>query len=161
MCGLRLPCLSRRLFLALLLLGPVMPWVFAQETPSSPSSSESSPTLSPEPTSSTSELMRLWNEYDQQFKSSMLTLEQFLDQVEAFGISFESLPGFMTHLADSLKASEEARLSERKIAADALDLAVRKGADAEKRADFWKYTTFAASGVALAGWIAFVIAMGL
>lgn len=28
--------------------------------------------------------MRLWNEYDQQFKSSMLTLEQFLDQVEAF-----------------------------------------------------------------------------
>ena len=67
----------------------------------------------------------------------------------------------MTHLADSLKASEEARLSERKIAADALDLAVRKGADAEKRADFWKYTTFAASGVALAGWIAFVIAMGL
>ena len=59
------------------------------------------------------ELLQKWNEYDQQYKTSMLSLEQFLDQVEALGINFESLPGFMTHLVDSYKNLEAERLQER------------------------------------------------
>ena len=113
------------------------------------------PTPSQEQTPLTPGLMQRWSEYDQQFNSSMLTLDQFLDQVEAFGINFESLPGFITHLENSLRDSEGARMTEREQSRQALALAIDRGARAERSRDLWRYGALGAGLIALAGWVAF------
>lgn len=149
MCGGSLWGSFLRFSLALLLSASAIPLASAQTPLSSPPQSYDWPTLSPEPTPPTPELMQRWSEYDRQFKSSMLSLDQFLDQVEAFGISFESLPGFMTHLADSLKESEEARINEREQGRTVLGAALGRAARAERSRDRWRAGAAAAATLAL------------
>ena len=139
-------------FLALFLSAPAMLGAEDPGTPKSPPSTYEWPTLKQEPTQLPPELMKRWREYDQQFNSSMLTLEQFLDQVEAFGISFESLPGFMTHLVDSYRASELARIQERAASDKALETALREAQSARQRAERWKLGAIIAGALAAVGW---------
>lgn len=127
----------------LLLFCSVLPLAMGQEEiPEYLPMSESSKTQENQPMPLPSELVQRWNEYDQQYKDSMLSLEQFLDQVEAFGIKFEDLPGFMTLLVNSYEASEKAREQERQISQEAIKTEHRRG-------NFYKITTIAVGSVAL------------
>ncbi len=107
---------------------------WAQE-PVLPSMPLSSPTLSEEPPKSPIEwrqqLVTLWNEYDSEFQNSILSLDAFLAQVEAFGISYEDLPKYIEFLESSYNQSETARITEQEAAEKALQAASKRIIEAE------------------------------
>lgn len=58
-------------------------------------------------------------------------MDQFLDQVEAYGISFEELPQFLTLSIDLYSQSETARAAEKEAAKKALQAASKRIIEAE------------------------------
>lgn len=89
----------------------------------------------------------------------MTSLDLFLSRVEAFGISFETLPGFIEHLENLLSESEAARLAEREEARKAHQAALDREARAERAATIWRYGAIGAGVLAVAGWAAFAVSM--
>lgn len=134
-------------FLALVLFFvPAILWADEPETLNfQPSASglESSPSTSP---TIERKLLQLppefwmkWDDYSSALSTLALSLEEFLDQVEAFGISFEELPSFIQHLIDTYEISEAARLRE----SEAADAVI---AQAEMAKDRWRIGAIMAAG---------------
>ena len=138
-----------------LFLAVVTPPLYGEDVQTSPPSEPSTTSESLIQTQQPQGLLQMWSEYDRQFKTSMLNLDQFLDQVEAFGISFESLPGFMTHLVDSYRASELARIQERAASDKAIESERRDAQAARQRATVLTWVAIIAGVFAAAGWGAF------
>jgi hypothetical protein len=138
------------LFLALLLfLAPAILWADGPETLSSPPSASdlenlpsTSPTIEQKLLQLPPEFWKKWDEYSSALSTLALSLEGFLDQVEAFGISFEELPSFIQHLIDTYEISEAASLREREAAAAAV-------VQAEQARDRWRTGTVMAAGAAV------------
>lgn len=115
-----------------------------------------------------SELMQTWQQFKTEFQDFTLSLEEYFNQVEAFGINFEDLPLFLTFLTDSLSRSEAARLDEREAYQadrEALQLesaherAIRL--DAEQSRDTWRTAAIVTGGITLAGVITGVLVIVL
>ena len=128
------------LLLLLLFMALVMAWGLEPETRSLPLSGSglgnlqsSIPITESKAIELPPEFWQSWEIFKLEFQGFSLSLETFLDQVEAFGISFEELPAFLTHLTESYKASETARLEERE-AADASILELERSRKAWKTA---------------------------
>lgn len=131
-----------------LLLAPATSWA---DSPGSASSQPSASGLERSPSASPTieqkllqlppEFWKKWSEYSSALSTLALSLEEFLDQVEAFGISFEELPSFIQHLIDTYETSEAARLRER----EAADAAI---AQAEIARDCWRTGAIMAAGAA-------------
>jgi hypothetical protein len=90
------------------------------------------------------EFWQKWNEYSSALSTLAMSLEEFLDQVEAFGISFEELPSFIQHLIDTYETSEAAHLREREAAAAEIY-------QAEQARDRWRAVSLTAAGAAVGG----------
>ncbi|MGD9938605.1 MAG: hypothetical protein AB7T74_02265 [Clostridia bacterium] len=155
------------LVLLLLCMGLVSTRAEGQEMPSLPlsgSDSESSPSSMPSTEPKVIDLppefWQSWETFKTEFQAFSLSLETYLDQVEAYGISFEELPAFMTHLTESYKASESARMIEREVAEAKVVDAIMDGIHAEKERDTavrsrdaWRTAALVSAGTAVLGWL--------
>ena len=142
------------LLFALLLLCGVRT-LSAQETPSpaTPSNSSASMTStqesSPSLNVSMASLQPQWVLFRERFQDFKGSLEQFLDQVEAFGISFEDLPLYLTFLTSSLEnystAYREVQVSMMaQLAQESLDRQ-----KAVKARDSWRTAAIVTGSIAL------------
>ena len=99
-----------------------------------------------------------WQKFKQKYLDFTMSLEEYLDQVEAFGISFEDLPLYLTFLETSLKASEEARARERAESLegrsemiDTIGVLSADKARLEKERDLWRISTITLGGIVVIG----------
>ena len=126
----------------------------------SESSPSSMPSTEPKVIDLPPEFWQSWETFKTEFQAFSLSLETYLDQVEAYGISFEELPAFMTHLTESYKASESARMIEREVAEAKVVDAIMDGIHAEKERDTavrsrnaWRTAALVSAGAAVLGWL--------
>lgn len=115
-----------------------------------------------------SSLLQTWLPFKIGYQGFTVSLEEYFNQVEAFGINFEDLPLFLTFLTDSLQKSETARLEERQVYSQdretlqqvaALEKAGR--IQAEKSRDTWRTTALITGGITLAGVITGILVITL
>ena len=117
-----------------------------------PSTSQSSLTPTSEPQSPTdwqAQLLTLWTQYDQEFQTSMGSLDEFLSQVEAYGISFEDLPKYIEFLESSFKASEDSKKAQALVAATEIAGLKANLSKAETSRDMWRTGALVSGGLAL------------
>ena len=157
MCGLRLPCLSRRLFLALLLLGLAILSAYAQMPTSLPQSSVTQSNTGSPPTSESQSLDQLLTELENEANAQAEDLKNLLAQLTELQTETSELSILLGLSEQQFKSLQEAMMSEREQSRRALLAAIDKGSRAERSRDLWKYSTIGAGVLALAGWIAFAV----
>ena len=108
----------------------------------------SSSTLTPPPES----LLQLWTQFSEKYQDFSLSLEQFLDQVEAFGISFEDLPLYLEFLTSSFEESERIR----KELVESLKAEEKRAEEGEANGRWWRAGFVAAAVCGAVGWAAFL-----
>lgn len=159
MCGGLSRCLFLRLSLVVWLLGSATLSVSAQQPPTSqPPSVSSLSTESPQ-TSDMQSLSDLLTELENAANEQEADLKRLLEQLGQSQTEVSELSILLDLSEKQLKNLQEARMTEREQSRAILELAIAKGARAEAVAAKWKYFTFAAGGLAIAGWIAFAVAM--
>jgi len=91
-----------------------------------------------------------WLLFKEAFQNFAGSLEQFLDQVEAFGISFEELPAYLMFLTTSLENYSLAyrTVQESMIAQLAEETSLRTKAETSR--DAWRTGAVIASAIAIA-----------
>ena len=161
MCGGLSRCLFLRLFLALLLLGLAIFSVSAQQLPNLQTPSVSSQSTDSPQTQDTQSLSDLLTELENAANEQAEDLRKLLEQLGQSQIEVSELSILLDLSEKQLQSLQEARMAEREQSRKALSLAIERGARAEAEAAKWKYFTFAAGGLAIAGWIAFAVAMSL
>ena len=157
MCGLRLPCLSRRLFLALLLLGLAILSAYAQMPTSLPQSSVTQSNTGSPPTSESQSLDQLLTELENEANAQAEDLKNLLGQLTELQTETSELSILLGLSEQQFKSLQEAMMSEREQSRRALLAAIDKGSRAERSRDLWKYSTIGAGVLAVAGWIAFAV----
>ena len=109
-------------------------------------------------------LLETWPKFRSEFRGFTLNMDQFLDQVEAFGINFEDLPVYLTFLTVSLSNLEKARLAEQQAAHEgrnemlAAIAGERAGREAAERSrDNWRTAALVTGSIILVGVITGVV----
>ena len=157
MCGGLLPCLSRRLFLALLLLGLAILSAYAQMPTSLPQSSVTQSNTGSPPTSESQSLDQLLTELENEANAQAEDLKNLLGQLTELQTETSELSILLGLSEQQFKSLQEAMMSEREQSRRALLAAIDKGSRAERSRDLWKYSTIGAGVLAVAGWIAFAV----
>lgn len=147
MCGRRLFFLLCLLSASGLAYGQLMNTESFQPNDQPLETTNSSPSLTPPP----NDLLQLWTEFSAKYQAFNLSLEQFLDQVEAFGINFEDLPLYLEFLTTSYAESEASR----KALVDALAAETKRSEEERVVGGRWRTVAVVAAGVGVAGWVAF------
>ena len=120
------------------------------------STSPSSPTPISEPQSQLdwrTKLVELWTTYDQAYYASATSLDQFLSQVEALGISYEALPGYITWLETSLKDLQESHKAELLLIVNDKAVVEDELAGEKTKSMILAWALGASGGAAILGWI--------
>ncbi len=159
------------LFFSVLLASADISWGDETDWPKAPLSSQSSgndsdrsPSSSSkvawQPTALPESIVELWSQFRAEYPSFRLNLESFLDQVEAFGISLEDLPAFLSYSISSFENSEAARMIEREEAEAKIVEAIMRGVEADRsleecqgRVDVWRVSFFVVLIVGSLGWL--------
>ena len=97
-------------------------------------------------------LLQLWTQFSEKYQDFSLSLEQFLDQVEAFGISFEDLPLYLEFLTSSYEESERMR----KELVESLKEEEKRAEEEEASRKWWRAGFVAAAVCGAVGWASFI-----
>jgi len=109
-----------------------------QSVPSGSQLSQQSSLEQATPSKALASIVPLWNQFKPQYLGLAVNLEAYLDQVEAFGISFEQLPQLLTLSIDLYNQSEADREAERKLAALKLIKEQTERQKAERAKNTWR-----------------------
>lgn len=90
-------------------------------------------------------MMRAWQEYKTQFSGLVIDFDQFLTDLEAFGIAFEDLPTYISFLTSSLDELQSSLTKEREDSDRSASEILAQLAVAEKKRKLWIVVAVAGS----------------
>lgn len=106
-------------------------------------------------------LDELLKELEAEANAQAEDLKKLLGQLEASQTDLNELSILLGQSAMQLRSLEEALMNEREQARQTIQIAIDRGARAERSRDRWRLGAFVAGGFGIAGWLAFALSSWL
>lgn len=161
MCGRGLFSAFLSCALSASLSGQAIPPADTSATPPSSSLSASTPSTGSAPMQNWDSLDELLRELEAEANAQAEDLKKLLGQLEESQTDLNELSILLGQSAMQLRSLEEALMNEREQARQTIQIAIDRGARAEKSRDRWRLGAFVAGGFGIAGWLAFALSSWL